>query len=105
MGKNIMNYYDGSAESVSEQSGDNMLEDSWSISNSPDLVDSEDGGEVEKLEEEVEDDELALYLDLCMKVMYHCSVCGMCTDNPHIIGCPYYCFGALLKHYQNSVKS
>ena len=110
-----MDFYDGSAESASEQSGDNMLEDCWSISNSTDSVGSEeeieevedDEDETEEVEEveevEIEEDnELALYSDLSMKVIYHCSVCGICTDNPHIMGCPYYCFGALLQHYQKS---
>jgi rubrerythrin len=50
--------------------------------------------------DETEDEELTLYLDLSIDVTYHCSVCGVCTDDPHTIGCPYYCFWVLLKHYK-----
>lgn len=103
-----MNYHDISAEYSPEQSGYNMLEDIWSISNSSEseeLAETEYGEDVDSEIKVEGTKETSLYSDLRMNVIYHCSICRMCTDNHHTIGCPYYCFDPLLKHYKKSEKN
>lgn len=82
-------YPDSAGSYTSECDKDEVSQSSWSISNSTESDDVEEVNEVK----------LASCSELSMKVIYHCSVCRVCTDNPHIAGCPYHCFSYLLKQF------
>ena len=51
--------------------------------------------------EDIEDVKLPSCSDLSMTVIHHCSACKVCTDNPHIVGCPYSCLLYLLDNYND----